>query len=62
MKYTLIIRSLIRDVFGLIGIGFIGVGCWLISPSLSFIVTGGLFLGMAVFGEWQSRPVVKEPK
>lgn len=38
----------LRDIAGLVGIGLIAGGLWLVFPPASLVVTGALLLGGAV--------------
>lgn len=41
---------------GWIGLFLIGVGCWIVDPALSFVVTGILLLGLALIGKLPPPP------
>lgn len=40
----------VRDALGIIGLGLLGYGCWLIYPPAAFIVPGVVLVGVAIFG------------
>jgi len=37
-----------RGLLGIAGLGLIGVGCWLIDPTLCYIVTGSVLLTLSL--------------
>ncbi len=39
-----------RDLVGLVGVGLIGYGAWLIFPPAGFIAAGLILSGVAIFG------------
>ena len=39
-----------RDFVGLVGVGLIGYGAWLVFPPAGFIVPGAIMAGVAIFG------------
>ena len=44
--------GLARDAVGLGALGAVGYGCWLLHPSLPYIVCGGAVLAMVMWGSW----------
>jgi len=39
-----------RDIVGMIGLGLLGYGAWLVYPPAGFITPGMILAGVAVFG------------
>lgn len=43
------LRTLLRDVLALAGVGLIGAGLWLLHPAAACLTAGGLLFTTAVF-------------
>ena len=41
-------KKIATDVLGFAGIGMIGVGLWIYDPRISLVVTGAIFMALAI--------------
>ena len=47
------VANYLDDVLIVAGLVMIAVGCWLVSPTVSLLVTGGILLFMGLMAAWR---------